>query len=57
MACEFGDGILGSTTMMYSRSGSHHDMVKTAGRKLLMVPPLRKPGAFVLQEWIGMEWI
>ncbi|XP_024990061.1 uncharacterized protein LOC112524470 [Cynara cardunculus var. scolymus] len=42
-ACGFGDDILGSTTMMYSRSGNDHDMVKIAGRKLLMVPPLRKP--------------
>ncbi|KAJ9553523.1 hypothetical protein OSB04_017568 [Centaurea solstitialis] len=41
-ACGFGDDILGSTTMMYSRSGNDDDMVKSAGRKLLMVPPLRK---------------
>ncbi|KAK1415415.1 hypothetical protein QVD17_31196 [Tagetes erecta] len=38
--CGFGDDMLGSTTMMYSKSGS--DMVVSAGRKLLMVPPLRK---------------
>ncbi|XP_023770976.1 uncharacterized N-acetyltransferase ycf52 isoform X4 [Lactuca sativa] len=41
-ACGFGDDILGSTTMMYTRSGNHI-MVKSAGRKVLMVPPLRKP--------------
>ncbi|KAK9063301.1 hypothetical protein SSX86_017171 [Deinandra increscens subsp. villosa] len=40
-ACGFGDDILESTTMMYTRSGN--DMVVSAGRKLLMVPPLRKP--------------
>ncbi|KAI3517518.1 hypothetical protein L1887_16733 [Cichorium endivia] len=40
-ACGFGDDELGSTTMMYTRSGNY--MVKSAGRKLLMVPPLRKP--------------
>lgn len=44
-ACGFGDDILGSTTMMYSRSGNDDDddddMVKSAGRKLLMVPPLK----------------
>nr|XP_043607912.1 acetyltransferase NSI [Erigeron canadensis] len=39
-ACGFGDDILGSTTMMYTRSGN--DMVKSAGRKLLSIPPLRK---------------
>ncbi|KAI3817876.1 hypothetical protein L1987_11676 [Smallanthus sonchifolius] len=39
-ACGFGDDVLGSTTMMYCRSGN--DMVVNAGRKLLMVPPLRK---------------
>ncbi|PWA88287.1 acyl-CoA N-acyltransferases (NAT) superfamily protein [Artemisia annua] len=39
-ACGFGDDMLGSTTMMYTRSGN--DMVISAGRKLLMVPPLRK---------------
>ncbi|KAF5795110.1 putative glucosamine-phosphate N-acetyltransferase transcription regulator GNAT family [Helianthus annuus] len=41
-ACGFGDDMLGSTTMMYTRkSGSDLDL--SAGRKLLMVPPLRKP--------------
>ncbi|KAM0009476.1 putative transcription regulator GNAT family [Helianthus debilis subsp. tardiflorus] len=41
-ACGFGDDMLGSTTMMYTRkSGSDLDV--SAGRKLLMVPPLRKP--------------
>ncbi|GJT42018.1 acyl-CoA N-acyltransferases superfamily protein [Tanacetum coccineum] len=39
-ACGFGDDMLGSTTMMYTRSGN--DTVISAGRKLLMVPPLRK---------------
>ncbi|XP_071686262.1 GCN5-related N-acetyltransferase 3, chloroplastic [Rutidosis leptorrhynchoides] len=38
-ACGFGDDILRSTTMMYTRTGNH--TVKRAGRKLLMVPPLR----------------
>ena len=39
-ACGFGDDMLGSTTMMYTRSGN--GMVISSGRKLLMVPPLRK---------------
>ncbi|XP_076939193.1 GCN5-related N-acetyltransferase 3, chloroplastic-like [Bidens hawaiensis] len=40
-ACGFGDDMLGSTTMMYTRSGN--DLVVSAGRKLLMVPSVRKP--------------
>ncbi|KAJ0718952.1 putative transcription regulator GNAT family [Helianthus annuus] len=40
-ACGFGDDMLGSTTMMYTRRGSDLDV--SAGRKLLMVPPFRKP--------------
>ncbi|KAM3344838.1 putative protein isoform X2 [Capsicum galapagoense] len=43
-ACGFGDDILASTTMMYTRSASTHaegeQMVKSAGRKLLLVPSL-----------------
>ncbi|KAJ6858862.1 hypothetical protein NC652_041223 [Populus alba x Populus x berolinensis] len=45
-ACGFGDDIMGSTTMMYTRTLSTHiegdQMVKYAGRKLLLVPPLRQ---------------
>ncbi|CAK7340022.1 unnamed protein product [Dovyalis caffra] len=45
-ACGFGDDIMGSTTMMYTRTLSTHiegdPMVKHAGRKLLLAPPLRK---------------
>lgn len=45
-ACGFGDDIMGSTTMMYTRTLSTHNegdqMVKYAGRKLLLVPPLRQ---------------
>ncbi|XP_049366447.1 uncharacterized protein LOC125831292 isoform X2 [Solanum verrucosum] len=44
-ACGFGDDVLVSTTMMYTRSASTHSedeqMVKCAGRKLLLVPSLR----------------
>ncbi|XP_076929876.1 GCN5-related N-acetyltransferase 3, chloroplastic-like [Bidens hawaiensis] len=40
-ACGFGDDMLGSTTMMYTRSGN--DLVVSAGRKLLLVPSIRKP--------------
>lgn len=44
-ACGFGDDVLASTTMMYTRSASIHsegeEMVKCAGRKLLLVPSLR----------------
>lgn len=45
-ACGFGDDIMGSTTMMYTRTLSTHiegdQMVRYAGRKLLLVPPLRQ---------------
>ncbi|XVE90938.1 hypothetical protein DITRI_Ditri20bG0115600 [Diplodiscus trichospermus] len=48
-ACGFKDDILGSTTMMYSRTVSTcsegDQMVKRAGRKLLLAPPLRDPFA------------
>ncbi|XP_030465648.1 probable acetyltransferase TAP2 [Syzygium oleosum] len=38
-ACGFGDDILGSTTMMYTRTLSDgHGVVKPAGRNLLLVP-------------------
>ncbi|TMX02166.1 hypothetical protein EJD97_022506 [Solanum chilense] len=44
-ACGFGDDVLVSTTMMYTRSAStlseDEQMVKCAGRKLLLVPSLR----------------
>ncbi|XP_068669343.1 GCN5-related N-acetyltransferase 3, chloroplastic-like [Aristolochia californica] len=42
-ACGFGNDVLGSTTMMYTRTplnySDHQDLVKHAGRKLLLVPP------------------
>ncbi|KAL3521343.1 hypothetical protein ACH5RR_019492 [Cinchona calisaya] len=44
-ACGFGEDILGSTTMMYTGTSSYSDadqMVIYAGRKLLLVPPLRE---------------
>lgn len=45
-ACEFVDDVLASTTMMYTRSASTHSegeqIVKYAGRKLLLVPSLRE---------------
>ncbi|XWS56902.1 hypothetical protein CRYUN_Cryun09bG0125600 [Craigia yunnanensis] len=48
-ACGFKDDILGSTTMMYTRTVSTcfegDQMVKQAGRKLLLAPPLREPFA------------
>ncbi|KAK9023951.1 hypothetical protein V6N11_004138 [Hibiscus sabdariffa] len=49
-ACGFRDDILGSTTMMYSRTVSStcsegDQMVTQAGRKLLLAPPLRVPPA------------
>lgn len=44
-ACGFGDDILCSTTMMYTRTASSFlqgdQMVISAGRKLLLVPPMR----------------
>ncbi|KAI5346743.1 hypothetical protein L3X38_014622 [Prunus dulcis] len=45
--CGFGDDILGSTAMMYTRSSvstnpQDNQIVKRAGRKLLLVPPLSK---------------
>lgn len=44
-ACGFGNDILGSTVMMYTRTLSTdsegNQMVKRAGRKLLLVPPFR----------------
>ncbi|KAA8539724.1 hypothetical protein F0562_026416 [Nyssa sinensis] len=46
-ACGFGDDLLGSTAMMYTRTVSScpedNQMVKRAGRKLLLAPPLRVP--------------
>ncbi|KAG4126443.1 hypothetical protein ERO13_D10G155835v2 [Gossypium hirsutum] len=47
-ACGFRDDILGSTTLMYSRTISStcfedERMVKQAGRKLLLVPSLQLP--------------
>ncbi|CAN6469538.1 unnamed protein product [Victoria cruziana] len=47
-ACGFGDDMLGSTTMMYTRSPScaqEGAMVKRAGRLLLAIPPEIKPFA------------
>ncbi|XVF24279.1 hypothetical protein REPUB_Repub13aG0113900 [Reevesia pubescens] len=48
-ACGFRDDILGSTTMMYTRTVSTSfeggEMVKPAGRKLLLAPPPREPFA------------
>lgn len=45
-ACGFGDDVLASTTMMYTRSAPTNSegeqMVKCAGRKLLLVPSLRE---------------
>ncbi|CAI0457342.1 unnamed protein product [Linum tenue] len=50
-ACGFGDDILGSTTMMYTRTaptcdnagGDYQDhMAKRVGRKLLLIPPPRE---------------
>ncbi|XWS65646.1 hypothetical protein CRYUN_Cryun05aG0131700 [Craigia yunnanensis] len=47
--CGFKDDILGSTTMMYTRTVSTcfegDQMVKRAGRKLLLAPPLKEPFA------------
>lgn len=44
-ACGFGDDVLASTTMMYTRSASadseDEQIVKYAGRKLLLAPSLR----------------
>ncbi|XP_021296926.1 uncharacterized protein LOC110426132 isoform X5 [Herrania umbratica] len=48
-ACGFRDDILGSTTMMYTRTIStsfeRDQMVTRAGRKLLLAPKLREPFA------------
>ena len=48
-ACGFGDDILGSTTMMYTRMVSSYpasdQMVKCAGRRVLLAPSLRQPFA------------
>ncbi|KAI3458408.1 hypothetical protein Pfo_015071 [Paulownia fortunei] len=44
-ACGFGDDMLGSTTMMYTRSASSYskdEQMISAGRKLLLVPPPRE---------------
>ncbi|CAI0417535.1 unnamed protein product, partial [Linum tenue] len=50
-ACGFGDDILGSTTMMYTRTAPTCDnaggdyqnhMAKRVGRKLLLIPPPRE---------------
>uniref|UniRef100_A0A5B7ABG8 N-acetyltransferase domain-containing protein n=1 Tax=Davidia involucrata TaxID=16924 RepID=A0A5B7ABG8_DAVIN len=46
-ACGFGADILGSTSMMYTKTVSscpeNDQMIKRAGRKLLLAPPLRLP--------------
>lgn len=46
-ACGFGDDILNSTTMIYSRKASTYhqgnQIVLHAGRKLLLAPPHREP--------------
>ncbi|KAK9284013.1 hypothetical protein L1049_012272 [Liquidambar formosana] len=51
-ACGFGEDVLGSTTMMYTRTVPNHpegdqmdQMVKRAGRRLLLAPSLREPSA------------
>ncbi|CAB4301559.1 unnamed protein product [Prunus armeniaca] len=49
--CGFGDDILGSTAMMYTRSSvstnpQDNQIVKPAGRKLLLVPPLSKTSPY-----------
>ncbi|KAK4579782.1 hypothetical protein RGQ29_029446 [Quercus rubra] len=48
-ACGFGDDILGSTTMMYSRKVSTYDegdqLVIRAGQKLLLAPALKETSA------------
>lgn len=44
-ACGFGDDMLGSTTMMYTRSTSGYskeEQMISAGRRLLLVPPPRE---------------
>ncbi|KAL0298271.1 UNVERIFIED_CONTAM: hypothetical protein Sradi_6486900 [Sesamum radiatum] len=44
-ACGFGDDMLGSITMMYTRSSSGYsndEQTISAGRKQLLVPPLRE---------------
>ncbi|KAL0303993.1 UNVERIFIED_CONTAM: Histone acetyltransferase TAP1 [Sesamum radiatum] len=46
-ACGFGDDMLGSITMMYTRSSSGYskdEQMISAGRKQLLVPPLREFG-------------
>ncbi|KAL2227320.1 UNVERIFIED_CONTAM: Histone acetyltransferase TAP1 [Sesamum indicum] len=46
-ACGFGDDMLGSITMMYTRSSSGYsedEQTISAGRKQLLVPPLRELG-------------
>lgn len=46
-ACGFGDDILGSTTMIYTKEASSNlddtEIITRAGRKLLIAPPLRLP--------------
>ncbi|KAL8149366.1 GCN5-related N-acetyltransferase 3, chloroplastic [Apium graveolens] len=45
-ACGLGNDIMGSTTMMYTRTSSTSQasqMVQCAGRKLLLLPPDREP--------------
>ncbi|KAJ7959496.1 Acyl-CoA N-acyltransferase protein [Quillaja saponaria] len=46
-ACGFGDDILGSTTMMYTRSTSTtyevDQRTTRAGRRFLLIPPVREP--------------
>ncbi|KAL5799833.1 hypothetical protein ACOSQ4_032717 [Xanthoceras sorbifolium] len=48
-ACGFGGDVLNSTTMMYTKTVAtpfgDNQTVKRAGRKLLLVPPLREPFA------------
>ncbi|KAH7548217.1 hypothetical protein JRO89_XS14G0084600 [Xanthoceras sorbifolium] len=48
-ACGFGGDVLNSTTMMYTKTVAtpfgDNQTVKHAGRKLLLVPPLREPFA------------
>ncbi|KAJ4978991.1 hypothetical protein NE237_009771 [Protea cynaroides] len=52
-ACGFGDDILGSTSMMYTRTASSRNgdqMVKRAGRLLLLAPSSREPFSSSLED-------
>ncbi|KAL7146659.1 hypothetical protein ABFS83_06G056100 [Erythranthe nasuta] len=40
-ACGFGYDVLGSTTMTYTRSASKNELIVSAGRRLLLIPPAR----------------